>query len=59
MAEESNSRISRGRFMKLGGALGVGVAGAPVLASCGSGGGGGSGGEAIAQQSEVAPGGAV
>ena len=47
-------RISRGRFIRLGTALGVGAAGASVLAACGgggsesggeSGGGSGSGGE--------------
>lgn len=46
-------RVSRGRFIRLGVALGVGAAGASVLAACGSGGeqsdggyggGGGSGG---------------
>jgi Rieske Fe-S protein len=43
-------RISRGRFIRLGTALGVGAAGASVLAACGGGsgsggsGGGGSGG---------------
>jgi cytochrome b6-f complex iron-sulfur subunit len=43
-------RISRGRFIRLGTALGVGAAGASVLAACGggesgSGGSGGGGGE--------------
>lgn len=54
--------ISRGRFIKLGGALGVGAAGASLLASCGGGSGGeegGSGAESIASESEVQPGGAV
>lgn len=39
-------RISRGRFIRLGTALGVGAASAPVLAACGGGesGGGGAGG---------------
>ena len=41
-------KISRGRFIRLGGALGVGAASASVLAACGGGGGesgsGGSGG---------------
>lgn len=67
MAGES---IPRGRFIGLGGALGVSVAGASLLASCGGSGGSGSegngggggetgGGEAIAQASEVEPGSAV
>ena len=84
MTEEN---ISRGRFIRLGGALGFGAAGASLLASCGGGdgaesgggdgaesggassgdgggesggnGGGGSGPEAIAQESEVEPGGAL
>lgn len=47
MAEET--RISRGRFIRLGAALGVGAAGASVIAACGGGGeqsgGGGGGGE--------------
>lgn len=53
--------ISRGGFIKLGGALGVGVASASVLAGCGGGSGGeeGSGNEVIAQESEVEPGAAV
>jgi arsenite oxidase small subunit len=40
-------RISRGRFIRLGTALGVGAAGASVLAACGGGesGGAGSGGK--------------
>ena len=50
-------RISRGGFIKLGGALGVGVAGASILAGCG--GEEVSEGDAIAQQSEVSPGSAV
>ena len=43
-------RVSRGKFIRLGAALGVGAAGASVLAACGGGsggdqsGGGGSGG---------------
>ncbi|WP_047864780.1 QcrA and Rieske domain-containing protein [Rubrobacter aplysinae] len=41
MTEES---ISRGRFMRLGGALGVGVASASLLASCGGESGNSSGG---------------
>jgi cytochrome b6-f complex iron-sulfur subunit len=46
-------RISRGRFIRLGTALGVGAAGASVLAACGGGsgsggsGGGGSGGGSV------------
>lgn len=56
MAEQG---ISRGRFIRLSGALGVGFAGASVLASCGSGGEEVSGGDAIAQESEVEPGGAM
>ena len=59
----TEQRISRGGFIKLGGALGVGVAGASLLAGCGggsgSGGGEGSGEQAIAQESEVSPGNAV
>lgn len=48
MKEEA--RISRGRFIRLGAALGVSAAGASVVAACGSGGGGaeqsgGGGGE--------------
>jgi arsenite oxidase small subunit len=69
LTEES---ISRGNFIRLGGALGVGVASASLLASCGgsssggsssgSGGGessGGSGSQAIAQASDVKSGSAV
>jgi Rieske Fe-S protein len=67
-------RISRRGFIRLGAALGVGAAGASVLAACGGGGdssqssgkktdGGtekqASGGGAIASTSEVAPGSAV
>jgi Rieske Fe-S protein len=66
-------RISRRRFIRLGTVLGVGTAGASVLAACGGGGSdassgkktdGGtekqaSDGQAIAQTSEVAPGSAV
>jgi cytochrome b6-f complex iron-sulfur subunit len=37
-------RISRGRFIRLGTALGVGAAGASVLAACAGGGSGGEGG---------------
>jgi cytochrome b6-f complex iron-sulfur subunit len=37
-------RVSRGRFIRLGAALGVGAAGASVLAACGGSGGGQSGG---------------
>jgi nitrite reductase/ring-hydroxylating ferredoxin subunit len=37
-------RISRGRFIRLGTVLGVGAAGASVLAACGGGGGSGAGG---------------
>lgn len=56
--------IPRGRFIKLGGALGVSVAGASLLASCGgedsgSGGSSSGGSEAIAQASEVESGSAV
>ena len=40
MADE---RLSRARFIRLGAALGVGAAGASVIAACGGGGGGGSG----------------
>ena len=47
LAEEAG--ISRGRFIRLGAALGVGAAGASVIAACGggeqSGGGGGAGEE--------------
>lgn len=54
-------QISRGRFIRLGGALGVGAASASLLASCGggNGGNGGSGAEAIASESDVEPGRAV
>lgn len=68
-------RVSRGRFIQLGAALGVGAAGASVLAACGdqSGGSGGgssaggsasssaeaSGGSGIASVSEVGPGSAA
>ncbi len=38
-------RISRRRFIRLGTVLGVGAAGASVLAACGGGGSGGGGGE--------------
>lgn len=56
--------ISRGRFIRLGGALGVGAAGASLLAACGGSGGsggegGGSGSQPIASESEVEPGSAV
>lgn len=53
--------ISRGRFIRLGSALGFGAAGASLLASCGGSGGeeGGSQAEAIASESEVEPGSAV
>lgn len=51
-ALEEEARISRGRFIRLGAALGVSAAGASVVAACGSGGeegaeqsGGGGGGE--------------
>lgn len=37
-------RVSRGRFIRLGAALGVGAAGASVLAACGGGSGGGQSG---------------
>lgn len=37
-------RVSRGRFIRLGAALGVGAAGASVLAACGGGSGGGQAG---------------
>jgi cytochrome b6-f complex iron-sulfur subunit len=37
-------RVSRGRFIRLGAALGVGAAGASVLAACGGSGGGQAGG---------------
>ena len=40
----SEERLSRGKFIRLGAALGVGAASASVLASCG-GGSGGNGGE--------------
>lgn len=59
MTEVTEGSISRGRFIGLGGALGVSVAGASLLASCGGSGEGGSGGEAIASESEVEPGSAV
>lgn len=66
--------ISRGRFIRLGGALGVSAASASLLVSCGGGESGGSGGEsgsesgggsggsgsgAIAQVSEVGTGSAA
>ena len=41
MAED---RLSRARFIRLGAALGMGAAGASVLAACGGGSGGGEGG---------------
>jgi Rieske Fe-S protein len=50
-ALEEEARISRGRFIRLGAALGVSAAGASVVAACGSGGeegaeqSGGGGGE--------------
>lgn len=49
-ALKEEARISRGRFIRLGAALGVSAAGASVVAACGSGGGGaeqsgGGGGE--------------
>lgn len=51
MAEEN---FSRARFIKLGAALGVGAAGASVLAACGGGGGqGGSGGGGSQQATEA------
>lgn len=66
-------KISRGRFVRLGAALGVGAASASVLAACGgngsgeNGSGGGNGGdtadapapESIASESDVEPGGSV
>ncbi len=42
---EEEARISRGRFIRLGAALGVSTAGASVVAACGS------GGEEVAEQS--------
>lgn len=58
MKEES--RISRGRFIRLGAALGVSAAGASVVAACGSGGGGAeqSGGRGGEEQSTGDVGGA-
>ena len=52
-------RISRGKFIRLGTALGVGAASASVLAACGGGesGGGGSGGNADGDSTEAAGGG--
>ena len=52
-------RISRGKFIRLATALGVGAASASVLAACGGGesGGGGSGGNADGDSTEAAGGG--
>lgn len=58
-------KVSRGQFVRLGAALGVGAAAASVLAGCGGNGGGGGGGEtgeapeSIASESEVEPGSSV
>lgn len=54
----SESRISRGKFLRLGGALGVGAASASLIVACGPGAGDNGepaegNGEAIAEESEV------
>ena len=48
------AHISRGRFIRLGATLGVGAAGASILAACG--GGGGGGGEKASEETTSAPG---
>ena len=52
MAEE---HLSRARFIRLGAALGVGAAGASVIAACGGGGGDGAGNSDGAATTEPAP----
>lgn len=52
MAEE---HLSRARFIRLGAALGVGAAGASVIAACGGGGGEGAGNGGGAATTEAAP----
>lgn len=52
-------RVSRGKFIRLGAALGVGAAGASVLAACGGGddsGGGSNGGGSTAPSTEASGG---
>jgi Rieske Fe-S protein len=52
LAEE---HLSRARFIRLGAALGVGAAGASVIAACGGGGGEGAGNSGGAATTEPAP----
>jgi thiosulfate dehydrogenase [quinone] large subunit len=52
LAEE---HLSRARFIRLGAALGVGAAGASVIAACGGGGGDGAGNSGGAATTEPAP----
>jgi cytochrome b6-f complex iron-sulfur subunit len=52
LAEE---HLSRARFIRLGAALGVGAAGASVIAACGGGGGDGAGNSDGAATTEPAP----
>lgn len=51
----ADERFSRARFIRLGAALGVGAAGASVIAACGGGGEGASNGGGGAATTEAAP----